>query len=249
MKFLVDANVLSEPGKPVPEQRVVDWLDEQEFNLWVSVITLGEIEKGIQFMKGGELEDALDIFRKLATPVAFPFTDRLRPGAINAVAGLQALGLRVVLMSGDADGPVAVLASKIGIAEFTGRLSPADKAARIAILTAQGHRVLMIGDGLNDTAALVAAHVSIAPASALDAARVAADIVLLGSDLAPVAEAVRMARLSLRRMRQNFAISIAYNVIAVPFALLGFATPLMSAIAMSLSSITVSLNAMRMRSP
>ena len=184
-----------------------------------------------------------------ATPVAFPFTDRLRPGAINAVAGLRALGLRVMLMSGDADGPVAVLASKIGIAEFTGRLSPADKAARIAILTAQGHRVLMIGDGLNDTAALVAAHVSIAPASALDAARVAADIVLLGSDLAPVAEAVRMARLSLRRMRQNFAISIAYNVIAVPFALLGFATPLMSAIAMSLSSITVSLNAMRMRSP
>jgi len=184
-----------------------------------------------------------------ATPLAFPFTDRLRPGAANAVAGLRALGLRVILMSGDADGPVAALAGKIGIDDHASRLSPADKAARIATLTAQGHRVLMIGDGLNDTAALVAAHVSIAPASALDAARVAADIVLLGSDLGPVADAVCMARLSLRRMRQNFAISIAYNVIAVPFAVLGFATPLMSAIAMSLSSITVSLNAMRMRSP
>ena len=105
----------------------------------------------------------------------------------------------------------------------------------------------MIGDGLNDTAALAAAHVSIAPASAIDAARAAADIVLLGTDMAPIADAVRLARVAVQRMRQNFAISIAYNVIAVPFALLGFATPLLSAVAMSLSSISVSLNAMRMK--
>ena len=121
------------------------------------------------------------------------------------------------------------------------------KAARIAALAAAGKRVLMVGDGLNDTAALAAAHVSITPASALDAARTVSDMVLLGTDLAPVADAVRLARIAVRRMQQNFAISIAYNVIAVPFALLGFATPLMSAVAMSLSSITVSLNAMRMK--
>ena len=181
-------------------------------------------------------------------PVCFPFTDRLRPGAAVTVAGLRALGLRMMLMSGDADGPVAALAKMIGIDDYTGRLSPIDKAARIAALNAAGHRVLMIGDGLNDTAALASAHVSIAPASALDAARAASDIVLLGSDLAPVAEAVRVARIAVRRMRQNFAISVGYNVIAVPFALLGLATPLMSAVAMSLSSITVSLNAMRMKS-
>ena len=181
-----------------------------------------------------------------AAPVPFRFTDRLRPGAVQAVTGLQALGLQVILLSGDSATAVAACAQKIGIATYAAGLTPAQKVARIADLTAAGHRVLMIGDGLNDTAALAAAHVSIAPASALDAARAASDIVLLGTDLAPVASAVRMARIAVHRMRQNFAISIAYNVIAVPFALLGFATPLMSAIAMSLSSITVSLNAMRM---
>ncbi len=180
-------------------------------------------------------------------PVMFGFTDRLRPGAVQAVAGLRSLGLRVMLMSGDAEGAVATLAAAVGIDDYAARLSPTDKAVRIRELASRGHKVLMIGDGLNDTAALAAAHVSIAPASALDAARAAADMVLLGTDMAPLAEAVRVARLGLRRMRQNIAISIAYNVIAVPFALLGFATPLMSAIAMSLSSITVSLNAMRIR--
>ena len=182
-----------------------------------------------------------------APPMVFAFTDRLRPGAAAAVAALKELGLRVMLTSGDGPGPVTALADQIGISDRTARMSPADKAARIASLTAQGHRVLMIGDGLNDTIALAAAHVSIAPASALDAARAASDIVLLGADLAPLPDAVRVARIAVRRMRQNFAISVAYNLIAVPFALLGFATPLMSAVAMSLSSITVSLNAMRMK--
>ena len=180
-------------------------------------------------------------------PVTFRFTDRLRPGAAQAVAGLKALGLRVMLMSGDSDAPVEDLAGRLGIDAFQSRLTPLQKAEQIAGLAAQGDRVLMIGDGLNDTAALAAAHVSIAPASALDAARAAADIVLLGTDMAPIADAVRLARVAVQRMRQNFAISIAYNVIAVPFALLGFATPLLSAVAMSLSSISVSLNAMRMK--
>ena len=182
-----------------------------------------------------------------APPVAFRFNDRLRPGAEQAVAGLRALGLQVMLMSGDGPAPVAALADRLGIADSAARLTPTDKAARIARMTAAGRRVLMIGDGLNDTAALAAAYVSIAPASALDAARAASDMVLLGTDLAPVADAVRLARIAVRRMRQNFAISIAYNVLAVPVALLGFATPLMSAVAMSLSSICVSLNAMRTR--
>ena len=180
-------------------------------------------------------------------PVAFRFADRLRPGAADAVAGLKALGLRVILMSGDAPAPVAALADRLALPERIARLRPEDKAARVAALTAAGHRVLMVGDGLNDTAALAGAHVSIAPASALDAARAASDIVLLGHDLAPVAEAVRIARIATQRMRQNFAISIAYNVVAVPFALAGFATPLMAAIAMSVSSVSVSLNAMRMK--
>ena len=124
---------------------------------------------------------------------------------------------------------------------------PADKSSRIQALTDAGARVLMVGDGLNDTAALAAAHVSISPASALDAARVASDIVLLGSDLSPIAEACKTARQATRRIRENFRIATVYNIIAVPLAVAGLATPLIAALAMSASSITVSLNALRLR--
>jgi Cu2+-exporting ATPase len=181
------------------------------------------------------------------TTRAFAFADRLRPGAEAVVAALTAQGKRVMLISGDAEGAVAELAQRLGIADWTAGALPAEKSARIARLTAEGARVLMVGDGLNDTAALAAAHVSISPASALDAARVASDIVLLGQDIAPVADAVRIAGQSVRRIRENFAISILYNVIAVPIALVGMATPLAAALAMSLSSITVSLNALRLK--
>ena len=177
---------------------------------------------------------------------AFAFTDRLRPGAAQAVAALQKSGLKVELLSGDAEAPVRDLAERLGIARWRAGVTPAEKAARVAELSQAG-RVLMVGDGLNDTAALASAHVSISPASALDAARVASDIVLLGQDIAPIADAVRIGRQSARRMVENFAISGGYNIVAVPLALVGLATPLAAALAMSLSSITVSLNAMRLR--
>jgi Cu2+-exporting ATPase len=178
---------------------------------------------------------------------AFHFSDRLRPGAGQLIGLLKARGLGVHLLSGDADGPVHDLATRLGIDDWTANALPQEKAARIEALRATGHRVLMVGDGLNDTAALTAAHVSISPASALDAARVASDIVLLGSDLLPLSDALRIARQSTRRIVENFAISGLYNVVAVPIALLGLATPLAAALAMSLSSITVSLNALRLR--
>jgi len=182
-----------------------------------------------------------------APPFPFTFADRLRPGAAQAVASLSAQGLSVKLVSGDLPGPVSELAARLGIDDWEAEALPADKAARVAALAADGRRVLMVGDGLNDTAALAAAHVSISPASALDAARAASDIVLLGRDIAPLGMALRIARLSARRIRENFAISLIYNVVAVPIAILGFATPLWAALAMSLSSITVSLNAMRLK--
>ena len=124
---------------------------------------------------------------------------------------------------------------------------PADKAARVAAMTAEGAHVLMVGDGLNDTAALAAAHVSISPASALDAARVASDIVLLGNDLSPIAAACDTARAATRRIRENFRIATIYNIVAVPLAVAGLCSPLIAALAMSASSITVSLNALRLR--
>lgn len=178
---------------------------------------------------------------------AFTFADSLRPGAAEAVASLRAQGLDVVLLSGDAQGAVWEMASRLGIADWKAGVLPAEKAAEVARLSAAGRRVLMVGDGLNDTAALAAAHVSISPASALDAARVASDIVLLGQDMAPIGDALRISRQASRRIVENFWISAAYNVVAVPLALVGMATPLAAAAAMSLSSITVSLNALRLR--
>lgn len=178
---------------------------------------------------------------------AFAFEDRLRPGAADLVAALLAQGMAVRLVSGDVPGAVRALAERLGIADWRAEVLPAEKAAIVTALTAEGRKVLMVGDGLNDTAALAAATVSISPASALDAARVASDIVLTGRDIAPVAEALRVARKATRRIRENFAISFLYNIVAVPVALAGFATPLLAALAMSLSSITVTLNALRLK--
>ena len=182
-----------------------------------------------------------------AEPVAFTFADHLREGAADAVAALKAGGMDVSLISGDARPAVAALAARLGISDWTAEALPEEKAARVQALARQGHHVLMVGDGLNDTAALAAAHVSISPASALDAARVASDIVLLGGDLSPLAMACETARSARRRIRENFTIATVYNVVAVPLAMAGLATPLIAALAMSASSITVSLNALRLR--
>jgi P-type Cu2+ transporter len=179
--------------------------------------------------------------------VAFTFSDTPRSGAASAVAALQQAGLDVVMISGDSPMAVEHLARQLGITDWHAEALPQVKAAAIAALSAQGKKVLMVGDGLNDTAALAAAHVSISPASALDAARVASDIVLLGSDLEPIPEALGVARKATARIRENFRIATLYNVIAVPVAVIGLATPLVAALAMSLSSITVSLNALRLR--
>lgn len=195
--------------------------------------------------------DPLDVsatyLRWGAVTHAFAFEDRLRTGAQAAVDAFAVMGKTVYLISGDTAGPVAALAGRLGIANFTASALPEDKLRLIADLSAGGHRVLMVGDGLNDTAALAGAHVSISPASALDAARVASDIVLLGADMAPIADAMRIAAKARRRILENFGLSAAYNIIAVPLALAGLATPLAAALAMSLSSITVSLNALRLK--
>lgn len=179
-------------------------------------------------------------------PFRLEFTDRLRPGAGECVARLRAEGRRVILLSGDRPAAVAHLADELGISEWHAGVSPTGKADLVGRLSDEGARVLMVGDGLNDTAALARAHASISPASALDAARVASDMVLTGKDLLPVAEAVAVAERATRRIRENFAISFGYNVVAVPIALAGFATPLIAALAMSISSITVTLNALRL---
>lgn len=199
------------------------------------------------WLGAGDDSATLSTWLQIGTAPAQPFrfSDHLRPGAAAAVAGLQRQGLQVRLLSGDGPAAVAAVAAQVGITDWQARATPADKAAVIAAAGAEGRKVLMVGDGLNDTAALAAAHVSISPASALDAARVASDIVLLGQDLSALSEARAVAVMATKRIRENFRIATIYNLVAVPLAVAGLATPLIAALAMSASSITVSLNALR----
>ncbi len=192
-------------------------------------------------------EPVADTATYLSGGRSYRFADALRPGARAAVDGLRAQGFEVHLFSGDHPAAVADIARRTGIDAFRASMRPEEKAARIEEMRRAGRRVLMVGDGLNDTAALAGAHVSVSPASALDAARTVSDMVLLGRDLAPIADAVRTARSATCRIRENFAIAALYNAVAVPLALSGLATPLMAALAMSSSSILVSLNALRLR--
>lgn len=182
-----------------------------------------------------------------ATPVTLSFADTLRDGADHVVRALKAQGKRVILISGDSTAAVHHFAERIGIDEVIAEALPAEKAQLIADLSSEGAKVLMVGDGLNDTAALAAAHVSISPASALDAARTASDMVLMGRDLSPIADAMTTAKAARGRIRENFTIATVYNVLAVPLAVAGLCSPLIAALAMSSSSITVSLNALRLK--
>jgi Cu2+-exporting ATPase len=182
------------------------------------------------------------------TTTAFHFEDGLRPDAAEVIRQLQAAGLTTELLSGDRAAAVEAAAAGAGIADWRAGQLPADKIARLEALKAQGRRVLMIGDGLNDAPALAAAHASISPASAADISQTAADAVVQGERLGPVLETLAVARASHRMALQNFAIALGYNCVFVPLAVAGYVTPLIAAIAMSASSIAVTANAVRLKS-
>ncbi len=175
-----------------------------------------------------------------------PFHDRLRRDAAAVVAALQRRGVAVELLSGDRLPVVRRVAERLGIAAWRGELQPAAKVARLQELAAAGRRVMMVGDGLNDAPALAAAHVSMSPSTAMDVSQTAADAVFQGRDLAPVTELLEVAERARRLVRQNLALSLAYNLVAVPLAVAGYVTPLVAAICMSASSITVVVNSFRL---
>ena len=176
----------------------------------------------------------------------FRVAETLRPGAREAVAALCAAGITSEMLSGDRRGPAERVARAAGIAHVGHGATPAGKIARLAELRAAGHRVLMVGDGLNDTAALAAADVSMAPASASDAGRAAADFVFTRERLDAVSMAHEVAVRALWLVRQNFGLAVVYNCIAIPLAVAGLVTPLIAALAMSASSILVVANALRL---
>jgi Cu2+-exporting ATPase len=173
----------------------------------------------------------------------------LRPDAIAIVEILKAQGHDVRIMSGDRPGAVAPIAATLRISGWQAALKPADKIAALDALKAEGRRVLMVGDGLNDTPALAAAYVSLSPISAVDLAQAQADAVFLGERLQPVMDTLVIARQARRLMLQNLVLAVAYNAVAVPIAIAGLVTPLIAAVAMSGSSLLVTLNALRARLP
>lgn len=178
----------------------------------------------------------------------FDVSDTLREGAAAAVTALKDSGLSVELLSGDAEEETRRVAKLTGIGQLSGTQRPEDKVSRLETLRREGRRVFMVGDGINDAPALGAAHVSMAPSTAADVGRSAADLVFLGSSLRSVPEAISVARKSMRLVRQNIAISIAYNALALPLAVAGYVTPLVAAVAMSTSSILVVANSLRVLS-
>ncbi|MGK9051045.1 cation-translocating P-type ATPase [Xaviernesmea oryzae] len=181
--------------------------------------------------------------REIAT---FRFDDMPRPGAQSVVASLSAKGFETGMLSGDRREVVANLAIRLGLHHWQAELSPKQKAQFCTSLAEKDRKVLMVGDGINDAPALAAAHVSIAPATATDIGRQAADFVFMHDSLEAVPLAIDLSRRAGRLIRENFALAIGYNIVAVPIALAGYATPLIAAIAMSTSSIIVVANAMRL---
>ncbi|WP_298335220.1 heavy metal translocating P-type ATPase [uncultured Erythrobacter sp.] len=173
------------------------------------------------------------------------FTDPLRTDTHQTIEALCILGIEPAILSGDRRAPVEATAKSLGI-PATANVSPQEKLAALEELRGHGAKPLMVGDGLNDGPALAAAHASIAPGTASDASQQAADAVFIGEKLMPVALAVRVARRTMVIVRQNFSFAIGYNALAVPLALFGFVTPLIAAIAMSLSSLVVVANSLRL---
>ncbi len=179
-------------------------------------------------------------------PTRFVFRDTMRSDAPDVIDNLRTRGFEMTLLSGDRESTVRQLAETLGIPDWQARMSPTQKAAHIQTRSDEGKCDLMVGDGINDAPALAAAHASMSPATAAEISQNAADIVFQGDRLGAVIEAIDVARKADQLVRQNFALSFAYNVITIPLAVSGYVTPLIAAIAMSSSSLVVIANALRL---
>jgi len=203
-----------------PPAAIAGSADEQSLELW--------------FTDGGHV------------PYRFAFADQIRADAKLAIEALKNSGFTVELLSGDRKIVAQSVAQQLGITLCQAPLSPTEKANYIQHLQHQGHRVLMVGDGLNDAAAISSAYVSMSPSSATEITQNAADMVFLGTQLRPVLTAMRIAMTAQKLVKQNLWMSVGYNIFAVPAAMAGMVTPLWAALAMSASSLVVVANAMRL---
>ncbi|PNG28038.1 heavy metal translocating P-type ATPase [Methylocella silvestris] len=190
---------------------------------------------------------SLIAFRHGGEATIFRIRQKLRADAASVIAALRRRGLAIVILSGDADPAVRSCALALGVAEWRADMRPGEKLAFLAELKKNGRKPLMVGDGMNDAPALAAAHASLSPITASGLAQAAADALFLGDLLGPVDAVLDVSRRAKNLMRQNLGFAVVYNMVAVPLAVAGLATPLIAAAAMSGSSIIVTLNALRAR--
>ena len=181
------------------------------------------------------------------TPVKLVFQDAIRSEAGSVIAEMGELGLKSQMISGDRRAITEKVAKAVGIADFKSGVSPSEKLELVQAEAKSQHRPLMIGDGVNDAPALAGAWASVSLSSASDVSRDSADVILQHDGLSALPDALRFARRSQMRIKENLGLAVIYNALAVPLAIFGFVTPLIAAVAMSGSSLIVTLNALRMR--
>ncbi len=231
-------NAIEEPGQGVR-------CEYQGVELRLGRPSFCNADHDVERMAAGDPEASIIVFAYGAEHYVFVVRQRLRDDAAMVIAALLDRGLAVEILSGDRTAAVEHAARNLGVEHWHAAMTPADKIARISALQRAGRNLLMVGDGLNDAPSLAAADASLSVASAAHLTQAAADAVFLGDRLAPLLAAIDTARRARRLMRQNLFLAIAYNTVAVPVAILGFASPLIAAVAMSGSSILVTLNALR----
>ena len=173
--------------------------------------------------------------------------DTVKPTSAEAVASLKALGLRPVLLTGDNEATARAVAAAVGIDEVIAEVLPSEKAAVVRRLQAEGRVVAMVGDGVNDAPALAQADLGLAIGTGTDVAIEASDLTLVSGDLRGAGDAIRLSRRTLRTIKQNLGWAFGYNLAALPLAAAGFLNPLIAGAAMALSSVSVVLNALRLR--
>jgi len=178
-------------------------------------------------------------------PCLISFKDKIKEDAFAVINKFKEYGIKTILLSGDKYEAVKEIADKAGIKKYYFSYSIEMKRQLLENLEVKGQKVLMVGDGLNDAPSLAQAYVSMSPSSAIDIAQNAADIIFQGEKLSPVLKILKIARYSTSLIKQNFMMAVIYNIIAIPLAILGYVTPLLAAIAMSISSLVVIVNSFR----